>query len=295
VRALAVAAPVLERLEDPAASWRLVGSGASTAYVGSDDFVIAITTPGVPLMPNGIAIDQAPLQWPPVGAPVRCEPGVIELWHRQVLWDAGDPPVWRCTPSTTALADDLPALRQRGAAVLRACGIRPGPDLPALAEALWAANLRIMDDKGGHRGVLHLLSALAHRDAGAAGAAVGALLGRGPGLTPEGDDLLSGAASVVARFGAAAGFAGSDGSAAWLAAMCPADAHERSRDLSVTLLALAAAGSVVEPADRVLDLTERNWRSSLLRLRGIGGSTGLAYSLAIGATAWLLGSPARGA
>jgi hypothetical protein len=42
----------------------------------------------------------------------------------------------------------------------------------------------------------------------------------------------------------------------------------------------------------VLDLTERNWRSSLLRLRGIGGSTGLAYSLAIGAAAWLLGSPA---
>jgi hypothetical protein len=287
MRAVAIAPPVLDQLADRSTRWRLAGTGASTAYVAGDGFVLAVTGPGVPLMPNGIAVDQVPLQWPPVGAPVRTAPGMLELWHRQVRWDSDDPPVWNCAPDAPGQASDLPALGARGAAILRGCGIRPNRDLRVLADALRSANLRIMEDPGGYLGVLDLLTAVARQDPVPAARAMAALLGRGPGLTPEGDDLLSGAAAVVARFGVAAMPVRTD---RWLSAICPQDALARSRDLSVTLLALAVTGSVVEPAGRLLDLTERDWRSSLLRLRGIGGSTGLAYALAIGAAAWLLGS-----
>jgi hypothetical protein len=48
---------------------------------------------------------------------------------------------------------------------------------------------------------------------------------------------------------------------------------------------------VAEPAGSVLDLGDRAWQSSLRRLVGVGSSTGLAYALAIGCAALLLGSP----
>jgi hypothetical protein len=45
---------------------------------------------------------------------------------------------------------------------------------------------------------------------------------------------------------------------------------------------------VVEPAARVLDPRERDWPLALRALEAIGGSTGRAYALAIGAAAHLL-------
>jgi hypothetical protein len=291
MRAVAVAAPVLERLTDPTgAHWKVVGAAVSTAYVARDRFVVAITGPGVPLMPNGIAVDLAPARWPAVGARVRCGAGLVDLGEEQVRWSTSDPPLWdpwsphraragaHARPTTT----DGAALRARGEAVLRSCGVRPVADPMALTDALAGNGLRVTEDDDGRRGVFDLLTAVHERDPQRAAAASDALLGRGPGLTPEGDDLLCAVAATMARF------YDDDKRDAWLAAVVPPDAGARSSDLSVTLLELAAGGRVTEPADRVLDLDERSWQRSLRLLRGVGSSTGRAYALAIGAAALLL-------
>jgi hypothetical protein len=222
---------------------------------------------------------------------VRFAPGVLDLGDGQVHWDPADPPTWDATPSPANARPDQAVLLVRGQAVLGHCGIRPTADIRALANALATTGLRVADEESaGRRGVIDLLAALSHRDALVAGRAAAALLGRGPGLTPEGDDLLCGAAATVARFGPAAGF--DDGMLdSWLAAVCPVDVRRRSSDLSATLLELATAGCVAEPAGSVLDLGDRAWQSSLRRLVGVGSSTGLAYALAIGCAALLLGSP----
>jgi hypothetical protein len=294
MRAVAVAAPVLERLADRSlARWTIVGTGTSAAYFASEGFVIALTSPGVPMMPNGIALERAPERWPSVGKRVRCAPGLVDLGEGQVRWNAADPPVWDPAPSPLPDGEpaDAAALLARGQAVLRVCGIRPTTDVLALADALATNGVRVADDRDGHQGVVELLAALRDRDPLAARDAAHALLGRGPGLTPEGDDLLCGAAATVARFGPAAGLEGAMLDS-WLAAVCPPNARKRSSDLSATLLELAAAGRVAEPAGSVLDLGDRGWQSSLRRLLGVGSSTGRAYALAIGSAAVLLGSPA---
>ena len=53
------------------------------------------------------------------------------------------------------------------------------------------------------------------------------LLGRGPGLTPEGDDLLGGAAVAVRALGPAAGLA-PEAIERLVRALCPADARDRT-------------------------------------------------------------------
>jgi hypothetical protein len=122
----------------------------------------------------------------------------------------------------------------------------------------------------------------------AADAAEG-LLGRGPGLTPEGDDLLAGVAAALA---AARGPA-----ARWPEAPSPRRLRALTTPLSATLLELAAAGRVVEPIRALLDLTpagERAWPAAMRRLERIGHSTGPACAAGVGAALVLLaGSRAR--
>jgi hypothetical protein len=287
VRAVAVAAPVIDRLADRTGSpWTVVGATGATAYLERDRFVLALTGPDVPLMPNGIAVDQVPARWPAVGAHVRCGPGLVDLGERrQIRWSAADPPAWdpALTRARAQAREERPAVRTRGDAVLRSCRIRPTADPVTLTASLAASALRVTEQPDGYDGLLALLGSLPGCDAGGAAAATRVLLGRGPGLTPEGDDLLCAAAAAVARY-APEGERRDE----WLAAVVPADARERSSDLSVTLLELAAAGAVTHPASVVLDVEERTWQPALRRLRGIGSSTGRAYALTIGAALVLL-------
>ena len=91
------------------------------------------------------------------------------------------------------------------------------------------------------------------------------LVGRGPGLTPEGDDLVAGAAAVLAA-------AGRDRLAA---ALVGTDLRRRTTTLSATLLELAAAGLGPEPLQALL----AGDRAALGRLLRLGHSTGRAYAL----------------
>lgn len=108
------------------------------------------------------------------------------------------------------------------------------------------------------------------------------LLGRGPGLTPEGDDVLAGAAAAARALGPAAGLP-AEAVDVLVRALAPADARARTGALSATLLELAAAGALPEPAHRLLAGAGRE--TALGDLRRLGASTGAAIAAGIAMTA----------
>jgi hypothetical protein len=110
--------------------------------------------------------------------------------------------------------------------------------------------------------------ALASRDPHGARAEAERLIGLGPGLTPEGDDLLAGALAVSAVLHGE------------LPGVLPPDLRARTTTLSATRLELAARGAVMEP---VHGLLAPGWQGALERLHGVGHSTGRAYAAGAGA------------
>ncbi|MEA2249492.1 MAG: hypothetical protein QOH46_4021, partial [Solirubrobacteraceae bacterium] len=141
----------------------------------------------------------------------------------------------------------------------------------------------------GQEGARHLHRALCDRDAEQAARAAERLIGLGPGLTPEGDDVLAATAATITAIGDAVGFAGPERDA-WLQALLPGDRRERTTALALTLLELAVEGRIAEPVHPLLDLGDPRWRDSLTRLEGTGASTGRAYAVSVGATMRLLAS-----
>jgi hypothetical protein len=226
----AVAAPVLARLP---AGWRAL-VGAST-QIDLDGFVVLVTPPGTPWLPNAIVRGCGPtVVWDPVVEPVA--PGL--------------------------------ALAARGTAILRALGVaRPAGITGALAEGA---------TRPPPAAVAALLGALRSGDAGARHRAALALLGRGPGLTPEGDDLLAGACVTAAAAGDPL--------------VLPSGLRALTTPLSATLLELAAAGAGPKPVHALLHLGDERWRGALSELEGLGASSGRAIALGVGAAAAVLGA-----
>jgi len=251
MRASVVATPVLERLAAGAARGVVRGATERAAYLDLEGFVVALTAPGVPLMPNGIAVDRTAVG----DGAVRAAPGRIVVGRDEVTWSADA--AWE--PRLPAVAPGrAAALRDRGDAIRAAVGVDP----PGLAEVALA---------------------LRHRDTGAAARAADRLVGLGGGLTPEGDDVLAATAAVVVAAGDAVGFAGAERER-FVAALVPADAPARTTALSATLLALAGEGRIVEPVHRLLDLDsgDATWRAALATLVATGASTGRAYAASVG-------------
>ena len=114
-----------------------------------------------------------------------------------------------------------------------------------------------------------LVRAVRTRDPSLAAAAGARLIGRGGGLTPEGDDLVCGVAAVVA-------VGGWDEAVrqAWLGALLGGDLRRRTTALSATLLELAARGMGPEPLQTWLT----GDAAALARLEAIGHSTGRAIA-----------------
>jgi len=95
--------------------------------------------------------------------------------------------------------------------------------------------------------------------------AIGAeLIGRGPGLTPEGDDVVAGLAAVL----------GAASRHDEVAALLGADLRRRTTALSATLLELAAQGMGPEPLQAVL----AGRPGALDRLFSMGHTSGRAYA-----------------
>jgi hypothetical protein len=116
--------------------------------------------------------------------------------------------------------------------------------------------------------------AVRERDAERAAEIARRLIGRGPGLTPEGDDVVAATAAVLAA-----------GGERWN--LLPDDLRARTTALSATLLELAARGAIAEPFHAVLN------GAPLRRLTGLGHTTGRTYAASGAAALRGLGYGAR--
>jgi len=105
------------------------------------------------------------------------------------------------------------------------------------------------------------------------------LIGRGPGLTPEGDDVVAGMAAVLA----------SASRHDEVAALLGRDLRRRTTSLSATLLELAARGMGPEPRQAVL----AGGASALPRLLALGHTSGRAIARGAAAGLALLGCSAQ--
>jgi hypothetical protein len=299
-----VATPVLDHLAGGAGG-TVLGVGATAAWVDLGGFVLAVTARAVPLLPNAVALTAGAgaLGRATPGAAAGCSPGRVDLGGVAVTWDPADPPGWDPTVPAPKEGPVAVGVGRRGAAVLAALGVRAVRDPGGLVAELAGVGLATATEVGGAAGLELLLRAVLERDLELAGEAAQRLLGRGPGLTPEGDDLLAAVVATLRTLGPAAGVA--DASlAGLLAALVPDRAAGggqrpggavgmagKTTALAATLLELAARGQVAEPAGRLLDLGpggELAWPGALRRLERLGHGSGRAYALGIGAAAWLL-------
>jgi len=189
-------------------------------------------------------------------------PGTPWLPNAIVL-GAGPPVVW---DPMVAPVGPGPALAARGRAILGALGVaRPGDTV--LSDAATSPP---------RAAVARLVAALAAGGGEERRRAALSLLGRGPGLTPEGDDLLAGAAAVAAATGDPLEL--------------PPQARDLTTALSATLLELAVAGAAARPIHALLDLDRDDWRAALRELGRLGASSGRAMALGAGAAAAALGA-----
>jgi hypothetical protein len=238
--AAALAEPAERRLREGGPA-RVLGAVRGALHVGLEGFVVSVTARPVPLLPNavGLAAPSLDLAGLAEGMPVRIHVGAIAVGPLRILWR--DSPVW--DPAVPVPASPPPP------------SALPGPE-----------GLEVAASDAGARGIALLRTALAERDPAAAREAAAALIGRGPGLTPEGDDLLAGAAlgsRALGRAGVAA-------------ALCPPVPEARTTAVSATLLRLAAAGAAPEPVVRLLEGADR--ASAVADLLRLGRSTGRAVA-----------------
>jgi uncharacterized protein DUF2877 len=166
----------------------------------------------------------------------------------------------------------MPPLLPNGVQVRRLPAV--GDEVVASGEP-WDPTLRLPDDPVALGALVRrvvgdapadLVRAVETRDPALAAAAGRRLIGRGPGLTPEGDDLIAGVAAVLSE------------DRHWVAALIGADLRTRTTSLSATLLELAAQGMGPEPLQALLAGDPR----ALSRLVRLGHSTGRAYAIGAG-------------
>jgi Protein of unknown function (DUF2877) len=106
----------------------------------------------------------------------------------------------------------------------------------------------------------------------------GQLLGRGPGLTPEGDDVLAGYLAGAAAYGIPADD---------MRALVNSEAASRTTTLSAALLRHAAAGEAIPQVDGLLDALDgrRPLDPALAELFAVGHTSGAALASGVVAAA----------
>ena len=236
------------------------------AYLRLEAGLVAITGPGVP--PGPLHLGSERLGAHRVGQAVLVSPeqltvGAVAYDLGAPVWDPGRPTSMALNAGRTTLQ-----LATRHLAA---------PDLDLGAGRL-----------GGGSGSLPTGVTEAVRDGDLAGLRR-LVSGRGPGLTPAGDDLLAG----VLLF--ASGLWGESG---WPELSAAADGSATG-DIAAAFLHWAARGSSVEPAHALLDAAGRRDDAAaelaVRALAGIGGSSGCDLAFGVGLAArWLPAQPTGG-
>jgi hypothetical protein len=250
-RAAAVSTVLLARARAPARG-TVMAAGAGAWHLAFPGFVASVLARGVPLLPNALGTAAARLDGLPLapGAPARMDAGGLVAGPHRIALDGVSPWDPHVAPGDPERLDAL-------AGWLAA---RADPAPPALR------------------------AALAARSPDGLARAAADLLGRGPGLTPAGDDVLAGAAA-----GARA-----RGEPALARALLPPGARARTTALSATLLELAVAGAAPEPVGRLV--RDGPDAAALGELDRLGQSTGRAYAAGLAVALGALGRvPADGA
>lgn len=250
----------------------VLGSSPTAAYLAFGDFVVALTARTVPLMPNGAAVIESDgLDAFEVDVAVRTSSEGLGAGRVEATWDRA-----RLVDLAVPLngGHDARAVARRGLELLGALGHDPDP----LAAIVAACPELVTHD--GLDAVRLLLVGLTEGKPKTAADAALMLTGRGPGLTPDGDDLLAAAAAATIAFESPSGMNRS-ASRELRSALLVDDLGERTGALSASLLGLAAAGQVIEPVRSLLDLSAERatWMRALGRLERIGHSTGGTYAL----------------
>lgn len=248
--------PALGELAAAGGMATIVGRSRSAVYCAIGDFVIVLTQPGAPLLPNGLSLTAQSHGYGPYGTSLR----LLRSGEELERWD----------PKIAVTSEqDGEALSRRGHAIVATLGTSACVRYP---------------------GFRLLLDALRVRDAELGQRAAAALVGRGPGLTPVGDDLLCATAIAVHALGPAFGW--EKERYEWLAALVAQPLHQRTTALSATLLELSVEGMAMKPVHALLDTKPSDglgWRRALHRVCQVGHSTGRAYVLGLGAAAAAMG------
>ena len=179
-------------------------------------------------------------------------------------------------PGPTVVWDPVVAPDRAGACARRARARRSSARSASPGRRVAGAALAETATRPPRAAVAALVEALGSGDVAARRRATLALLGRGPGLTPEGDDLLAGGGGRRRRggrpVGAAAGAADADDAALGHAA--------RAR----------GGGRRPEAGPRAARPRDEAGADALRELEGLGASSGRAIALGVGAAAAVLGA-----
>ncbi|WP_248965650.1 DUF2877 domain-containing protein [Sphaerisporangium perillae] len=258
-------------LESPRRPARVLAAFPLGVYLeirtDTEPFVVAVVTGDATRLPNAVVIGD-PLPSISSGDEAAVGDGCVEIGrvtvHVRRWWDPSPPlgPV-----GLERLARTLPAFTE----ICRAPGREPGLD-PGGAAAMLA--------EGCSDGSLVTAITAAER-----------LMGLGPGLTPSGDDMLSGILVALRQFGLATGVERAVWVADWLAATVAFDARTRTTPISATLLHCAAQGQACAEALAVLRAVAglQSLEPAVRRLLRLGHTSGadLAWGLRAGMSAVL--------
>ena len=281
-----VARPVFDLVLKRDASGIVRGSGSMAAYIEVSDLVIAVTGRTVPAMPNGIVVmQQHGLQAFQSGSPVEIDRDGIRSADVRVslirprVWD---PLVPQWANSAGELLDTAREMWWR---LRLARTVEPLEMVDRLARGGYATASEV----DGRVGLELLFRSVGECDPEHARRAAALLLGRGPGLTPEGDDFLAAALAALRACERSTGWTHEE-VGAWRSAVLPDDLRKRTTALSATLLEFAERGYVSEPVQTLFDVGApfEEWLRELNRLKRVGHGTGRAWAAGCAATTILL-------
>jgi hypothetical protein len=245
-------------LAGPPRPARVLAEFPGAAYVDVDGEVVALLAPNAVRLPFAVLLPAGP---PPLGV-VTVGAGVVQTGEAVVQVRRWWTPARPRPPAggRTDAIDDL-------AAALAAGDGGTDRDIVDRTEALAAG--------------------LAGRDAAILAATVQRLVGRGPGLTPAGDDVLAGA--LLAGHGGPV--------ATRLAAALPDGLRQRTTALAAALLRAAVRGSGTTEGVAVVDAVRghRSLAAPLRRLLAVGHTSGAdtALGILVGARAAIAAAAGR--